>query len=676
MPVQHANLTKPANVPSVSGGYLWADETNKCFYQIGGEYFPGSSPTDFSLWTYDVLLDQWNNTKFTSSERSPQRLSFGAGTQVESLGLGYYLGGWFNNRTTPKWTGPEIATSNMVEFDFTKGHLKNITGPDTTGRAEGQMVSLPVSDRGMLIYFGGIEDPFRNGSIVAANMSKIHIYDIASSGWYSQTATGDIPLARRQFCADVTWADDKTSFNIYLYGGYGFGDRKAFNDVYILSIPSFQWVKAYPLDGSDAVPDPAGHGGCSANVVRRNQMLVIGGWFPDLTHTDCDAPKAQGQHNMIMGNNTERQFMWDDFDAELTTYAVPPVVVSVIGGGPTGGATVTAPAAWNHPNLKNYYQLRPPSTVRAATRVVPPTVSPSPSGPAAPPPRKTNIAVIAGGTVGGLVVLIAILCLILFCLHRRKKDKKNRGESASAHPPPAELAVTPIPHEMSTPDTNKYVSIHERPDHNFPVAYSTVAPLRSPSHDYTSQYSAQTPPSYGTAPAFTAATYHPSDEGAYSRYSQQSPAQQSNGELFFSDDSAARRTQTASWDQNVNMEQNAGGSQRHYSYPTPTSPLQRHSIPVSSQPQPQIYYPPPQDPRTSSQGSPPSFSQQGGSPTGTQYSGERSQGHTPNMSTMTTPAQFYPQSAPLGSPGARDGERRGPGDQRPAQGRFVEAGHM
>lgn len=121
--------------------------------------------------------------------------------------------------------------------------------------------------------------------------------------------------------------------NSYLYGGYGFGERAAFNDIYILSIPSFTWVKAYPLDGSDAVPDPAGHGGCSANVIRRDQMLVIGGWFPDPTHTDCDAPNSQGQHNMIMGNNTERKFMWDDFDPELSTYEVPPAVISAIGGG-------------------------------------------------------------------------------------------------------------------------------------------------------------------------------------------------------------------------------------------------------------------------------------------------------------------------------------------------------
>ncbi|CAO2658822.1 Nn.00g065450.m01.CDS01 [Neocucurbitaria sp. VM-36] len=640
MPAQYANLSKPANVPSVSGGYLWADETNKCFYQFGGEYTAGNSPTDFSLWTYDVLLNQWNSTDYTSSERLLQRLSFGAGTQVESLGRGYYFGGWMNNRTTPTWTGPEIATSHLVEFDFTEGIIKNITGPDDIGRAEGQLIFLPASDKGVLIYFGGIEDPFHNGSSLAANMTLIHIYDIASGRWYSQTASGDVPLSRRQSCADVTWADDKSSFNIYMYGGYGYDDRPAFNDVYILSLPSFQWIKGYPLDGSDAVPDAAGHGACTANVVRRDQMLVIGGWFPDSTHTDCDAPNAQGQHNMILGNNTKREFLWDDFDPELTTYVVPPVVIQKIGGGPTGGATATAPASWDHPDLKNYYQLRPTFAARTATRSVPSTTaSPSSTGPAPGGSRKTNVGAIAGGTVGGLVVLIAILCLILFCLHRRKRSvKEGRAQSQPGPPPPAELAVDALPHEMSTPSTNKYVHVNEQSDPNIHTTYSGGAPLqsRSASHEYTSGYPNQMPPSYGAVPVSTATTYGASDE---TRYNNDSPHQQNNAELFFPDNS-------------VYPPQSPPAPQRQYSYPAPTSPLQQSNIPM--QQQGQIYYPPPMDPTAPSQRSPNFFTGQRGSPTGMQHGGENPHGYSPNMSTRTTPAQFYSQPAPLASPGVRD----------------------
>lgn len=117
----------------------------------------------------------------------------------------------------------------------------------------------------------------------------------------------------------------------YLYGGYGFGEAAAFNDVYILSMPSFKWIKAYPTDGSDAVPDPVGHGGCSANVINRDQMLVIGGWFP--SYDKCDSEGSQGQHNMVLGYNGGENKLWDKFDPQLSNYVVPTPIVTAIGGG-------------------------------------------------------------------------------------------------------------------------------------------------------------------------------------------------------------------------------------------------------------------------------------------------------------------------------------------------------
>jgi hypothetical protein len=170
MPAQHANLSKPGNIPSVSGGYIWSDNTNKCFYQIGGEYPDAVPPAEFSVWTYDVLLNQWNTTE-TTGERALQRVAFGAGTEVESRGLGFYFGGWLSSRTTLEYDGPPIATSGLVRFDMSTGELKNISGPDDIGRAEGDLFFLPVSDGGMLIYFGGIEDSYHNGSYDAADMS-------------------------------------------------------------------------------------------------------------------------------------------------------------------------------------------------------------------------------------------------------------------------------------------------------------------------------------------------------------------------------------------------------------------------------------------------------------------------------------------------------------------------
>ncbi|KAG9190663.1 hypothetical protein G6011_08751 [Alternaria panax] len=623
---------KPGHIPSLSGGFTWADNTNKCFYQFGGEYTAGVSPMDFGIWTYDVLLSQWNDTE-TTGEKNLQRVSFGAGTQVESRGLGFYFGGWLSNRTVPGWSGPPMATNGLIQFDMSTGDLYNITGPDDFGRAEGQLLFLPVSDSGLLIYFGGIEDSYRNGSFDAANMSIIHIYDMASSKWYTQTASGDIPDTRRQFCADVTWPDDQSSFNIYLYGGYGFGEIPAFDDVYILSLPSFTWIKVF----SGENPSQVGHGGCSASVINHAQMLVIGGWFP--IYDKCDAPEGKGQHNMVLGFNGGDAKLWDKFNPQLDDYVVPSPIISVIGGGPTGGATKTSPATWGHSDLATYYTLRPTFTARSATRaLLPATEPPSPGS-----SKKTNVGAIAGGTVGGLLVLVGILCLILFCLHRRKKETKKKESQDPPEIPPAELETT-FPQEMAATDASKYVSIHEQAGSIALAQYPghVQQHSHSASHDYNS---------YGHAPPYTSPV-----EGGHASHSPYS-------EQLFTEGNVAHNSPTATWSTQVNYPQSAQGQDRQYSYPTPTSPRQSANDVI--QQQVPIYYPRPSDPSTRSRQSPRSLSDDRGSPVGTQYS---SDGHPNHISTTNTPAHFYAQPSPHESPG-RD-------NRRPIQGRFVEEGHM
>lgn len=116
----------------------------------------------------------------------------------------------------------------------------------------------------------------------------------------------------------------------YLYGGFGTDPQNitAFDDAYILSLPSFTWIKVFPTDNSTT---PYGHGGCSANVISRDQMIIIGGWFPSTT--DCDSVNGWGQHNMNLGYNGPQNALWDKFNPTVDTYFVPTPVISVIGGG-------------------------------------------------------------------------------------------------------------------------------------------------------------------------------------------------------------------------------------------------------------------------------------------------------------------------------------------------------
>jgi hypothetical protein len=187
LPYQYANLSKPADIPSVSGGILWPDEVNKCFYQFGGAFTNGT-PTDFSMWSYDVLLNQWNQTaNKTSGVSAISRVAYGAGTHIDGLGLGFYFGGYKSNQTDPTWTGGPVATADLVRFDYTTGTLSNNSGPyDNVGRAEGQMVYLPVSDNGLLVYFGGIEDAGQNGTAVPVSRLHQDIHNVTLLTCYRQ----------------------------------------------------------------------------------------------------------------------------------------------------------------------------------------------------------------------------------------------------------------------------------------------------------------------------------------------------------------------------------------------------------------------------------------------------------------------------------------------------------
>ncbi|KUI60774.1 hypothetical protein VP1G_07971 [Cytospora mali] len=386
MPQLHGNLSKNASIPNVSGGILWGDNVNKRFYLFGGEYYD-SPPTPFNLYSYDALNDWWDNLgPISGSGINP--VSYGAGVGISELGLGFYYGGWLSNNSVSGWSGPRMATTGLIKFDMDQGSWTNNTGPDSVPRAGGTMNYIPASDGGMLIYFGGVQDPYGNGSTVGQPMDEIFVYDIFTGQWYTQRTTGTTPQMRQRFCSGVTWADDQSSYNIYLYGGAGMPpDTAGYDDVYILTIPTFTWIKLYPNDGNITGQYP--HHSLTCNVINRSQMLIIGGTFP--LSDDCDAAPQWGTHNLVLGQQPDADANpWELFSPNLTTYAVPDAIISVVGGQPTGGATNTAPAAgFDNTDLKVLMTKTASVAARTPTRAIP--------------------GAIAGISIGSAVALIAAL---------------------------------------------------------------------------------------------------------------------------------------------------------------------------------------------------------------------------------------------------------------------------
>ncbi|KAL8416379.1 hypothetical protein RB596_006799 [Gaeumannomyces avenae] len=397
MPQLHANLSKNESIPQLNGGVLWPDEVNKRFYQYGGAFNKQGDMRTFELFSYDIMHNKWDS--FGPSRNGVVRLAYGAGVGISRIGKGFYYGGWMSNATVPGWGArPAVATSFMVKYDYDTNTWSNETGPDAVRRAGGAMAFIPAGDGGLLVYLGGAVDPRGDGSPVEAQpLSQVFIYDVANSKWYTQTALGAIPPNRQRFCVGASWPADRSSYNVYLYGGMGFPPSTAgFDDVYVLSMPGFSWVKLAPLDvpgggggggtgkyphhgmTCNAVPPDAaaargGGGGAAAAAGGPSQMLVIGGTFP-LGH-ECDAPGQWGTHNMDLGAPGGNP--WQLYQPAHAQYTVPARVASAIGGGGGVFAAKSPLGGWATAEL-GVAMTRTAPALSAATRT--PTRTPTPGG--------------------------------------------------------------------------------------------------------------------------------------------------------------------------------------------------------------------------------------------------------------------------------------------------------
>jgi hypothetical protein len=182
------------------------------------------------------------------------------------------------------------------------------------------MVWIPVGNKGALVALGGtaftlamstaVGPPFDNKSEANALktqgqnfMTEIVVYDVDGDKWYTQSTSGGTPPPTAEFCSVVASSDDESTHHvsrchgdqvgthlltlrkIYVYGGYNGltyeqysnldvdseSPVNDYDDVWVLSIPSFTWTKVYSGQNSNARRAHRCH------RVADNQMMVIGG---------------------------------------------------------------------------------------------------------------------------------------------------------------------------------------------------------------------------------------------------------------------------------------------------------------------------------------------------------------------------------------------------------------
>jgi hypothetical protein len=272
-------------------------------------------------------------------------------------------------------------------------------------------------------------------------MNVIDIYDIASTTWYKQATSGPSPPIRVDPCAVVFAAPDASSFNVYLYGGQNlqpYEDQTQYSDMWILTVPSFTWIQVN-LDGQSQPPARAGHT-CHA---WNGQMVVVGGYVGN--QISCDSPgiyvfnasSLQWQNNYVAlsgGNSQSEQATQDTSGSGLSGsygYEVPGPVQTVIGGGASGSATATTPAAGQATDGP-LATGRPPTftitqsgstivetahSTATATSVVSST-APSPASNSSS--SSTNIGVIIAAAIAGVLAVLAAYLAFCTWLYRRQ----------------------------------------------------------------------------------------------------------------------------------------------------------------------------------------------------------------------------------------------------------------
>ncbi|KAI9172123.1 Kelch repeat-containing protein [Paramyrothecium foliicola] len=372
-------LPIPDGPPAVALGYLWNDYNN--LYLYGGQFSskPYIDPGPESLWRYSINDGEWSEIKgpetsagnYSEPEGQPvHRSAEGAGISVPELGLSWYFGGHLDWATTPGWSRniERVYLKSLLEFTHPgyvnsgvdslsegtgageNGAFRNITeggvqADEFSERADGVLVFVPGwGEQGVLIGLaGGTNDTF------VRDLEILNIYDIANSEWYHQQADGDIPGVRVNPCAVVASASDASSFQIYLFGGQNLqptGDQIQYDDMYILTIPSFTWIK---VDQSDQdVPRPrAGH----TCHLRDSQMIVVGGYIGNEPVCESpgvfvfDASSLEWKDSFSAGDHPDDYSIENTVEAGSYGYKVPAQVREVIGGDEDGSATATAPGA-------------------------------------------------------------------------------------------------------------------------------------------------------------------------------------------------------------------------------------------------------------------------------------------------------------------------------------------
>ncbi|KAI4218187.1 MAG: hypothetical protein L6R36_009085 [Xanthoria steineri] len=460
--------TLATSPPSLNSGAIFSNGSSLWLYGGSINRLPNASqevPPN-GIWRYDLGSSDWSRA--APSGEPVQRLVKGSNIDA-SLSRAYYLGGTKDPYSDPAFLSTRdaepYAVQGLLTFDKFNQSFQNVStvGMNNAGTMIfGFMTSISsIGSQGVLVAFGGITSDVgaswgglkENTDSNFLLLQDISVYDIETQRWHQQRASGDIPSGRFDGCAVAATASDGSSHSIYVFGGWGSPvTQRTDGNVYVLSIPSFTWIRV-TLD-----TDP--RNGHKCHLMGTHHMLVVGGCLPtgfngrpDRGVEDCDTGPKFSQGLGIFSLNSHTWTTDYDPGAGANPYQVHASISKVIGGTETGGATKRTPdVGFSSDDLRKLMssnQQNSNGSVTNTTVSEPPNAQPKPKS-----SRPLSKGAIAGAVVGVTVgALILGIVLYLICHHRQSHRKESSTIDRSISRPwqPVlfnEIDAAPVGHEL------------------------------------------------------------------------------------------------------------------------------------------------------------------------------------------------------------------------------------
>ncbi|KAF2633229.1 hypothetical protein BU25DRAFT_1977 [Macroventuria anomochaeta] len=390
----------------------------------------------YPLWSFDNETNTWDQFDI-GTLNTP---SYGSSAEAPDQGLAFYLNGRTDNGTNNGVHNAgdiQLLLDGMIVIDLVHHTSQNISTAgmkDPQPRLGGSLQYVPnIGVSGLLVALGGkvfdgVQPVTSQSRGRLLSFDHVDVFNLGSYSskesngtWYTQATSGDIPPARIDSCTVLASAPDNSSHNIFIYGGWDPTSNitKYYDDMYVLSLPSFTWIKMFMGESPRY-----GH---TCHLSAGRQLLTIGGSTQHGNVTDSCDWEAESVGIMDLTPLT-----WGSvYSAEYRPYEVSNKLIDKLGGTAQGNATVREPdQGWASEEFGHIMRTsRIYSNLNGTLEVFNPMVKKT-SGMSS----KTRTAIIASVTIVGVFVIACIVWLFSFKRKRRNSAAKTISPRNTTEP--------------------------------------------------------------------------------------------------------------------------------------------------------------------------------------------------------------------------------------------------